>query len=800
MPKVNIDIKTDIHSSDKKINKVDDAMERVDKQAKAMGSTTKGLWRQFAGGQLAVAALSAGFRALKGVLVKTIENAIAQQDAVKQLETVLISTKGAVGLTSDELTEMASGLQNVTKFGDETIISAQSMLLTFTRIGKEEFPDALEATLNLATAMKTDLKSASIQVGKALNDPKLGLTALTRSGITFTEEQKDVIKAFVDTGDVASAQKMILKELETQFGGSATAARETFGGAVTGLNNIMNDLLEEIGLVIIEDERFKEGIEKITTAVVELIESGKIKEWVLDVIGAFSTFTTVIGGGIAAFKELYDVALFNSKAGLLENALAGRELDEALGLLAWEVYGTGERFGDADVKLSDFNETGKDAKTKADEFKDAIKTQRKEIETAIPKIKGIKTGINAWGREVLSVSDLVKDLADDLDQMVYNEALPASRDLSDAWALASGDMRSENYKLKEDTKDNLEDDSDSVLNEFLNVSERIKDSWIQELSSMLQKSKSLKDGLKSVWGTIKTQFFDLVAKMITKWTLGFITKALGGQGVGGLLRGITSGFGSIGKLLTGKKEGTGEKGTIGNITGSFLGGIGKMVGIAGIGLLVTKYLNLKQIGQSVSDALSAGFEAVGSVLKGLGSVVESVFGTAGTIVSGIGQLIGGLMSGIGKLVGGGGQTGNVGGWIHETRNFLADIKNIMYHAFLNNSNAMVHSLHNANHKLAGIWKALLNIPSAQTGFSGTIQKSGLMAVHEGEGLKVTPKHDMIPGSISGEGFGGRTSQPMIVNLIMDGKKLASALVDDLTELTRLGVLHQDMQTIVRVES
>ncbi|TDQ63565.1 tail length tape measure protein [Maritalea mobilis] len=172
---------------------------------------------------------------------------IAQEKSVKQLEAVLKSTKQVAGLTSKELQKMASAMQSVTTYGDETVIEAQSLLLTFTKIGRDAFPQALEATLNVATAMGTDLKSAALQVGKALNDPVLGMTALSRSGIQFTEQQKKVVKELVETGRVAEAQKIILRELETQFGGSARAARDTMGGALTGLSNAFGDLFEVSG-------------------------------------------------------------------------------------------------------------------------------------------------------------------------------------------------------------------------------------------------------------------------------------------------------------------------------------------------------------------------------------------------------------------------------------------------------------------------------------------------------------------------------------------------------------------------
>jgi hypothetical protein len=92
--------------------------------------------------------------------------------------------------------------------------------------------------------MRMDLKSAAVQVGKALNDPAVGLSMLTRVGITFSEAQKKVIKGFVESGQLAKAQIVILKELESQFGGSARAARETLPGALAGLKNAFGDLFE----------------------------------------------------------------------------------------------------------------------------------------------------------------------------------------------------------------------------------------------------------------------------------------------------------------------------------------------------------------------------------------------------------------------------------------------------------------------------------------------------------------------------------------------------------------------------
>lgn len=190
--------------------------------------------------------------ALKGIVagigVAAVLNKIMTEtrDAgfeVAQLNAALKSTRGIAGQSADALNEHALALSKVSVFDDGVVTQAQALLLTFTQIRGPIFKDATQAILDVAQAMGTDLRSATIQVGKALNDPILGMTALARSGIQFTEAQKEVIKELVETNRVADAQRVILAELETQFGGSAAAARNTFGGALAGLTNEINNLL-----------------------------------------------------------------------------------------------------------------------------------------------------------------------------------------------------------------------------------------------------------------------------------------------------------------------------------------------------------------------------------------------------------------------------------------------------------------------------------------------------------------------------------------------------------------------------
>jgi len=210
--------------------------ERTEKSLDKLGKT--GMNVQKAMYSLGVM-LSAGM-----VFRKFIQETSQSQHVLAQLEARLVSTGGAAGKTMQDLTAMSNALQKTTIYSNEAVEGAQGLLLTFKKIRGDEFDRATKATLDLATAMGTDLKSAALQLGKALEDPVGQMTALSRSGVSFSQAQKDMIKAMVEANDVAGAQNMILREMETQFGGAAEAARNTLGGALAYLKNQWDDLFK----------------------------------------------------------------------------------------------------------------------------------------------------------------------------------------------------------------------------------------------------------------------------------------------------------------------------------------------------------------------------------------------------------------------------------------------------------------------------------------------------------------------------------------------------------------------------
>lgn len=192
----------------------------------------------------------AGIGALTVAAKQSLDAFNDSEKQLAQLDAVLKSTKGAAKLTKDEIINLASSLQNTTTYSDEAVLSAENLLLTFTNIGRETFPQATKTVLDMSTALGQDTKSSAIQLGKALQDPILGVTALRRVGVNFSKDQLAVIENLVKTGKTLDAQKMILKELNTEFGGSASAQALTFAGRIEILKNKFNDLQEKVGGVI----------------------------------------------------------------------------------------------------------------------------------------------------------------------------------------------------------------------------------------------------------------------------------------------------------------------------------------------------------------------------------------------------------------------------------------------------------------------------------------------------------------------------------------------------------------------
>ncbi|MBK6556219.1 MAG: hypothetical protein IPG16_03035 [Comamonadaceae bacterium] len=208
-------------------------------------------------GGAAAAAAVAGVAAISAGIVKGVSDAAEYQQLAAKTAAVLASTGNAAGQSVKGIQDRAAALESMSGIDETLIINGQNVLATFTQVrdqvgaGNDIFTQATKAALDMSVALGTDLQGANVQLGKALNDPIKGITALGRAGVSFTQAQKDQIKTLVQHGDTLGAQKIILGELSKEFGGAAKAAGEGFSGSMERAKDAVGDAFREVGTALL---------------------------------------------------------------------------------------------------------------------------------------------------------------------------------------------------------------------------------------------------------------------------------------------------------------------------------------------------------------------------------------------------------------------------------------------------------------------------------------------------------------------------------------------------------------------
>ncbi|PJM66659.1 phage tail length tape measure family protein [Achromobacter ruhlandii] len=264
----------------------------IEKQAKETASSVSSAFA----GLLSGALLGVGFGTVFGKFIEETKNA---QNEQAQLAAVLKSTGNAAGFTAAELNKMASGMAGVVSEGD--INRAQTRLLSYTGVVGDEFPRALQAAIDMSVRLGMTVEQSAETVGKALDVPSKGLTALSKQGFRFTEDQKKLVESLEQTGRVAEAQDVILKALESSYGGAADAARNTLGDALEALQNQINDLMTG-------DDDSVNGLTAAVNEFTDLLGSSETKA----TFSAFTTFLAEVATGLVTvineFKKAADAA------------------------------------------------------------------------------------------------------------------------------------------------------------------------------------------------------------------------------------------------------------------------------------------------------------------------------------------------------------------------------------------------------------------------------------------------------------------------------------------------------------
>jgi hypothetical protein len=193
---------------------------------------------------------TAALGAFGGFMVSAAKGAEDARIANEKLGSVL-DTMG-YGKATDRVSAYAESLEKTIAVDADVIKATQTKLATFGNLTKSvgtaggAFDRATKAALDMAAAGFGTAEGNAVSLGKAMQDPIKGITALSKSGVTFNKVEKEKIKALTESGDLLGAQEIILKAVEGQVGGTAEASASSFDKmkfALAGVADTFGDML-----------------------------------------------------------------------------------------------------------------------------------------------------------------------------------------------------------------------------------------------------------------------------------------------------------------------------------------------------------------------------------------------------------------------------------------------------------------------------------------------------------------------------------------------------------------------------
>lgn len=299
----------------------------------------------------AFAAVGAATAAAAAGLIKFGSDSIAAAENVAQANNRLGQVAKSMGIfgaqtdqVTDRLIKFAEANELTVAVDAEVIKATQAKLLTFKNLAAtaDEVGGSMDratmAALDLAAAGFGSAETNAVQLGKALQDPIKGITALARAGVTFTQVEKDKIRALVESGNVLEAQNLILSAIETQVGGTAQATAKASDKIKLAFDNISESVGEAL-LPVFND--FANELTKITPELEAALAPAaqEVAQIFRDqVLPAISNFTQWLASpqGTKTIKDLTQSVVDGIKAFIDFAAFIIRNR-EAIGLLITSV-------------------------------------------------------------------------------------------------------------------------------------------------------------------------------------------------------------------------------------------------------------------------------------------------------------------------------------------------------------------------------------------------------------------------------------------------------------------------------
>lgn len=310
----------DAKKSASSVRGIGGAVDEVDRKARRTRSSMLGLRGSFntlsGGARLAIGGVAAtvGLLGVSSALTTIYSEGRESIKVGKATTAVIKSTGGAANVTAGQVGNLANSLSNKSAIDDEQIQKGENLLLTFRNIrneagkGNDIFNQTAKSALDMsagftAAGKNMSVADAMLQLGKAVNDPVKGMTRLQRIGVTFTKQQTDQVAALTKSGDRLGAQRVIIREVNKEFGGMAASQADP----MKRLGVILHNVAETIGVALIP--YLDKGAKWLGTFITQMQEGtgagGRFAAKAKEVWGVYKRWVVIaIGAVISAVKWL----------------------------------------------------------------------------------------------------------------------------------------------------------------------------------------------------------------------------------------------------------------------------------------------------------------------------------------------------------------------------------------------------------------------------------------------------------------------------------------------------------------
>jgi lambda family phage tail tape measure protein len=211
--------------------------------------------------------LLVSFSTLGVAISRSVRTAITAETAMLSLQGAIRATGGAAGLTAKDIEGIARSIEAATLTSREAVREAATQLLTFEGIAGPMFERVLRISQDVAQAFGKDITSVSLQVAKALENPRQSLSSLERAYGALTPGIREAAIAMTAQGRQGEAMSLIMEDLERRFMGLGAAAAGGMAGGLDTLSAAFTDLQEKIFEVVNGGGRFEAAVKAITSAV-----------------------------------------------------------------------------------------------------------------------------------------------------------------------------------------------------------------------------------------------------------------------------------------------------------------------------------------------------------------------------------------------------------------------------------------------------------------------------------------------------------------------------------------------------